>query len=396
MTTASQPIRWVLRNRVGDHPDQALDSDVGFIPEKISAADGRFGVEFETLAGGKSHDMELLTVDTGSVKVTFLPDRGMGIWKCDLQQLEYGWQSPVDGPVHPSLVPIFDPSGIGWLEGFDELLVRCGLHSNGAPEFDDKGILKYPLHGRIANLPAAKIEVVVDPVEGTMDITSTVRETRFLVYTLELQTRYRLRVNRNEIEVTDTVTNLRSQPTTMQLLYHINLGQPLVQEGTTVHAAFQEMSPRTSRAAEGLEDWQTCEAATPGFAEQVYLMHAAGDSEQWSEALLANKERTHGFSVRFNTSTLPYFNLWKNTGAPEDGYVVGLEPATGYPNPRSFETEQGRLVELQGGESRTFQMCLTPIADPATVTEAIARVEKLRPTDARIHKSPQANCSADA
>ena len=53
--------------------------------------------------------------------------------------VEVGWQSPVDGPVHPQFVPLADPSGLGFLDGFDELIVRCGLESNGAPEFDERG-----------------------------------------------------------------------------------------------------------------------------------------------------------------------------------------------------------------------------------------------------------------
>jgi hypothetical protein len=55
----------------------------------------------------------------------------------------------------PSLIPPVS----GWLEGFDELLVRCGLQSNGAPQFTPQGQLQYPLHGRIANLPVEYVEV---------------------------------------------------------------------------------------------------------------------------------------------------------------------------------------------------------------------------------------------
>ena len=51
--------------------------------------------------------------------------------------MELGWKSPVHGPVHPNFVPLNEPSGLGWLDGFDELFVRCGLESNGAPDFDD-------------------------------------------------------------------------------------------------------------------------------------------------------------------------------------------------------------------------------------------------------------------
>ena len=96
------------------------------------------------------------------MRLLVIPTRGMGIWKAIVGDETLGWRSPVRGPVHPQFVPLFDPSGLGWLEGFDELLVRCGLESNGAPEFDQQGRLLYPLHGRIANRPAHHVEVTVD------------------------------------------------------------------------------------------------------------------------------------------------------------------------------------------------------------------------------------------
>ena len=68
-----------------------------------------------------------------------LPDRGLGIWKIMAGGVELGWQSPVHGPVHPRFVPLAEPSGLGWLDGFDELVARCGLVSNGAPDFDAAG-----------------------------------------------------------------------------------------------------------------------------------------------------------------------------------------------------------------------------------------------------------------
>ena len=82
----------------------------------------------------------------------------MGIRRAVCGDLQLGWQSPVKGPVHPAFVSTRDPRGFGWIAGFDELLVRCGLESNGAPEFTN-GVLRYPLHGEVANLPAHTVAV---------------------------------------------------------------------------------------------------------------------------------------------------------------------------------------------------------------------------------------------
>ena len=93
-------------------------------------------VRQQTLHGGLRDRVELLWIDNGGFRVAVLPQRGMGLWKAWLGDLPLGWNSPVRGPVHPSFVLLGEPSGLGWLDGFDELLCRCGLWSNGPPEYD--------------------------------------------------------------------------------------------------------------------------------------------------------------------------------------------------------------------------------------------------------------------
>ena len=119
--------------------DESTDSNQDF---KITAKDlgntsASWRITKRTLRGGLSSGVDVVEVDNGRLKVAILPTRGMGIWKAWMDGFELGWKSPVRGPVHPAFVPIGEPSGLGWLSGFDELMCRCGLHSNGAPDFDD-------------------------------------------------------------------------------------------------------------------------------------------------------------------------------------------------------------------------------------------------------------------
>ena len=82
--------------------------------------------------------------------------------------------------MHPSLVNLGEPSGLGWLDGFDEMLARCGLESNGAPDFDEEtNQLKHPLHGRIANRPAHEVTLTIDTDKKEMTLVGVVEETRF-------------------------------------------------------------------------------------------------------------------------------------------------------------------------------------------------------------------------
>jgi len=397
-TTTNSLLCWTLRERlnadmVQSDSSEAMDLD---LPEKITAGTGRFGIKYHQIQSGKSAGMHCLSIDTGSVTTTILPDRGMGLWKCWSGDLEFGWQSPVTGPVNPSLVPVHDASGIGWLEGFDELLVRCGLQSNGAPEFAENGTVRYPLHGRIANLPAHRLDIQIDVENGILDVTGAVSESRFLIYSLELQTRYRFRVGSPVIEIIDTVTNRSSQLGSMQLLYHINVGQPVLQSGSTVHTPFRNLAPRDPHAAESIQQWNQCSGPSAGYNEQVYFVEPIGDDHNWSEAMLASADGNYGFAVHFDTRTLPYMTLWKNTAAVEDGYVVGLEPGTGFPNARSFEERNGRVVTLQGGESRTFRLKLQPLTTSNSVTQSRSRIESLQSFKGLLRDRPQAGQSSAA
>src|SRR4029078_9324331 len=137
--------------------------------------------------GGLRQGVTSLRIDNGVFSFEVIPTRGMGIRKAWLGTEEIGCQSPVRGRVHPAFVPAGEPSGLGWLDGFDEMLVRCGLESNGAPEFDEKsGALKYPLHGRIANRPAHEVHIGIDGQTGDIIVRGVVEETRFHFLKLRL------------------------------------------------------------------------------------------------------------------------------------------------------------------------------------------------------------------
>ena len=128
-----------------------------------------WSVKKHRLRGGRRDGVDLIIVDNGALRFSIVPTRGMGLWKGWYDGNRLGWDSPVtDGPVHPSLVNLAAAGGLGWLDGFDELLARCGLENNGAP-FEVKTVkpdgsesnTTFGLHGKIANIPASYVAVHV-------------------------------------------------------------------------------------------------------------------------------------------------------------------------------------------------------------------------------------------
>lgn len=346
---------------------------------RVPTSNGTFSIDRIQLTTGKRNGVELLLVEAGRARAAICPTRGLGLWRANLDGVELGWNSPVAGPVHPAFVPLSEPSGLGWLDGFDELLVRCGLQSFGAPDFHANGQLKHTLHGRIANLPAHSWELHVDPDRGQLEVRGEVHETRFLIQNLRLKVKYVFKLNEPTIEVFDEVINAADMPTSMQLLYHINVGQPLLQQGARIHLPANRIVARDARAAEGLDDWQVYRGPEAGYAEQVYFSTPTADDNGWTTALLTKADNSQGFALEYHTGSLPCFTQWKNTIGVNDGYVTGLEPGTGFPNTRSFEESKGRLVMLQPGEKKVFQLRLHGLGSDQAVENQLDRIAKLNP-----------------
>ena len=352
--------------------------EISISPDDVDGAATGYSVTKRTLRGGLRDAVDVIEVDNGEFRFTIIPTRGMGLWRASLGDLRLGWQSPVKGPVHPKFVQLTEASGLGWLDGFDELLVRCGLESNGAPEFNLDGTVRHGLHGKIANLPAHKVEVTVDGDSGEISVSGVVNETRLFFNKLELKTTYTTRVGQSGVTLTDTVTNISAETSELELLYHVNFGVPLLGPGSKAVVPVAKMAPRDDEAVGNLADWDTYGPETPGSAEAVFFFDLTAGADGQTQTLLRNATGSQGVSLKFNKNQLPCFTLWKSRKAVVDGYVTGLEPAVNFPNARPFEKEKGRVVTLGPSESRTLELTLEGHADAESVSAAEQAVAKLQ------------------
>jgi galactose mutarotase-like enzyme len=382
---------WILT----DADQDIFVEQLSLVPKTVGGPAKGYSVTKRTLRGGVRQGVNVVEVDNGEFRFVVVPTRGMGLWNAQLDDVFLGWDSPRKGPVHPMFVRLDEASGLGWVDGFDELLCRCGLESNGAPEFHPNGTVRYGLHGKIANLPAHKVHVAIDGDEGEIVVSGEVDEARLFGNKLRLSTSYTTRVGQPGVRITDVVTNLSAEPGELELLYHINFGMPLVQPGAKIVLPVGKMAPRDAVGASNFPEWDTYGPETPGSGEVVFFFDLAADAAGNTQTLLHNAAGTQGVSLKFNKKQLPYFSLWKNRQAAVDGYVTGLEPGTNFPNRKSFEKEKGRVITLAPGESRTFQLDLLVHADAQAVDAARRAVADLqRGTTPKLSPQPDPNWSA--
>ncbi|HEX3601957.1 MAG TPA: aldose 1-epimerase family protein [Lacipirellulaceae bacterium] len=315
------------------------------------SAIGQWRVRMHTLRGGRSEGVQVIELDNGAMAIDVLPTRGMGIWRVRRGDSTLGWQAPAERPVNPCFVPLMEPAGLGWLEGFNELLCRCGLESNGPPEFDDSGHLLRPLHGRIANTPAHRVELIVDEDAGQITLRGVVDESRFHFQSLRLTSSISTSVDSNCFTWSDDVENIGGRDAILQMLYHFNIGQPLLRPGARIAAPLRAVAPHSPAAAkDGIDAWHLMPPPRPGSDEHVFVTELAADDAGNTRVLVSGLTDDNAVCLRFNKRTLPCFTVWRNTPSEADGYVLGIEPGTNYPNPRSFEQQHGRVATLKPGQ----------------------------------------------
>ena len=345
-----------------------------------------WSIRKRTLRGGVSEGVDVVELHNGALSVAILPTRGMGLWRANYREVELGWNSPVKQPVNPCYVNQTDQNGLGWLRGFNELLCRCGMASNGPPGLDviidktgHKTETPLTLHGKIANTPAHHVEATISTEgEGRITIQGIVDETMMFGSSLQLKTTYETVPRSNRLTIRDEVINTAGRPAELQLLYHTNFGKPLLDAGARLVLPIREAAPRDARAAEDVKSWQTYLGPTPGYAEQCYYVDLIGDDHERTVVLLHNAAADKGVSLEYSIRELPCFTVWKCTQAEADGYVTGLEPATNLPNHKTFERKAGRVITLEPGASHISQIDLVVHASAEAVRTVENRISDLQ------------------
>jgi len=350
-----------------------------------------WSVRKDVLHGGRQEGVEIIEVNNGKLRFTVVPTRGMSIQHVLMDDLRLGWDSPVKGLVHPKYINLETRQGLGWLEGFNEWMVRCGLEFFGAPGTDEfidntgaKATMDLTLHGKICNTPASKVEVVVErQAPYRIAVRGLVEETALHGPKLEIWTEISTVPGASTFQISDTVTNRSGIEQEFGILYHGNYGPPLMEEGAKFFGPARQVTPINEHAARDVSNYDVYRAPTAGFPEQVYCLRLWADENDRTKVMLRNAAGDKAVSMAYSIKELPFFTLWKNPVALEDGYVTGLEPGTGFPRNRASERKSGRVPKLGPHQSRSFTIDFVLHAGKEqvnAVADEIARIGAGRPT----------------
>jgi hypothetical protein len=322
----------------------------------------------------------------------------MGILHVVSGDMRLGRDSPVREVVHPKYVNLEARGGLGWLEGFNEWMARCGLEWAGHPGVDrfinnvgDRAEMNLTLHGKVANIPASEVEVIVErEPRHRIRVRGRVDERAFYGPKLELWTEVSTELRSSTFRIEDALTNRGAFDQEFQILYHANYGPPLLGAGSRFAGAIRRVTPFNGHAARDVATYAEYQGPMRGFIEQVYNLQPYADANGRSMVMLRNAAGDRAVSMGFAVAELPYVTLWKNLTALEEGYVTGLEPGSGFPYTRRIEREAGRVQKLKPGELRRFAVDVALHGTREAVRAADAEINRIqngRPT--QIDRAPE-------
>jgi hypothetical protein len=319
------------------------------------------GIETSVLDNGAGRGVRIAWVNTGTgLRYKLVLDRGMDILDAFFNEYSLAWISHA-GLTSPQP---FSNKGIDWLRTFGGgLVTTCGLSNAGPP--NTEGNDSRGLHGNYSNTPAELVSIKQPDIfsgDLSFEIVAKIKESTTFGPSLQMHRSISGTLGCPEIRIKDTVSNLGNAPAPHMILYHINCGWPLIDEGTRI--IWQgEKQPKATDAnnTEFNLKYEFTRCASPmdehaGFGEDVAFIVPKADAQDQVVCGYANDNLGIALKITFSKKQMPWLINWQHWGKNE--YVTALEPATHPPIGQAAARENGTLILLEPGESRTYDLLL--------------------------------------
>lgn len=191
------------------------------------------------------------------------------------------------------------------------MLYTCGLDSVGGRD-------GFELHGTHHNTPARVTRAECS--ENGILIEAEISETELFGKNLVFRRRVFSAVGSDTLEISDTLENRGTRAENYCLLYHVNVGYPMLDEGAELFDD-GEAKARTEWAAKHIASCKRMTAPVPNEEEMCYFLKLKTPRVSLKNAALGKT-----FSLEWSGDTLPHFVEWKSMAAGD--YALGLEPCT--------------------------------------------------------------------
>ena len=256
-----------------------------------------------TVSDGVGKGLDVLDCNNGKIRFLVNTDKA-----CDIMQLYHEGEN----------VSFISKNGftkreIAFLSRFEGgMLYTCGLDSVGGRE-------GYEVHGTFHNTPAEIIRKEVS--EDGIVIEALIRNSALFGRNLVMRRKITSSLFSETLKLEDTLINENCRDEEYCILYHVNVGYPMLDSGAEIEADVEEIKPRNEWAAANVEDAFKIKESVPNEEERCYFLKL-----RTPEISLVNKKNNKRFTLSYSKETLPCFIEWKSMASGD--YALGLEPAS--------------------------------------------------------------------
>lgn len=295
---------------------------------KISNFQQVASVRRYTLSEGKQKGLEVIDCDNGTLRFLLNVSKGL-----DVMQLYHKGQNV--SFVSKNGFSAKDTPFLNRFEG--GMVYTCGLDSVGGRE-------GFELHGTYHTIPAEVICAKCD--EQGIVVEAVIRNTALFGQNLAMRRTITSAIGSDSVEIEDKLTNLSYKDESYCLLYHTNIGYPMLDEGAKVSLDELECTPRTAWSEQNMDTRLLMEHPMDDNEETCYFMTLGKP-----EASVVNPKLGKKFTISYSKDTLPCFVEWKSMVSGD--YALGLEPAT------TFLDDKFTYKTIKKQETVTFKLNLS-------------------------------------
>lgn len=192
------------------------------------------------------------------------------------------------------------------------MLYTCGLDSAGNRE-------GYAMHGTLHNIPARVVQAKCE--EDGIEVEAETEDSALFGKNLVLHRKVTTKIGSSRIEISDTLENRGWRDEEYCLLYHVNVGYPMLDDGCELQDFAEEVIPRNEWAKKHAAMRSVMEEPQANREEMCYFMRGGKP-----EVSLTNRRLGKKFILRWSNETLTDFVQWKSMACGD--YALGLEPCT--------------------------------------------------------------------
>jgi len=256
-----------------------------------------------TITDGRGKGLEVIDCDNGKIRFLLNVSKALDIMQLYHEGMNMSFLSK----------NAFTAREVNFLNRFEGgMLYTCGLDNAGNHE-------GFELHGQLHNTPAEIVTAKCD--EDGILVEAVIRRTALFGENLVLYRKITSAIGSGSVKLEDTLVNEAYCEEGFCMLYHINLGYPMLDEGTKIVADVEKADARTDFAKANIGTMFEMTAPVDNQDEQCFYLQL-----KYPKITLVNDKLGKSFTVEYEGEALKNFVEWKSMASGD--YALGLEPTT--------------------------------------------------------------------